>query len=88
MCQNRTELEQNSLSYLIWLGISKQNRVRTEQFELLDLVGRLETEQLEQNSLSYLIWLGVSKQNRVRKEQLEQNSLSYLIWLGVLKQNS
>ena len=42
----RTEqLEQNSLSYLVWFAVSNRT-VRTEQLELLGPVGRLKTEQL------------------------------------------
>ena len=59
------------MSYLARLGVSKQNRIRTEQYELLDIVGPVGRLETEQNSLSYLIWLGVSKQNRVRIEQFE-----------------
>ena len=55
---NKTELEQNRSSYMVWAGILKQNRTelhglsgrfeteqRTEQVELHGLGGRFETEQ-------------------------------------------
>ena len=52
---------------MVWAGISKQNRVRTEQVELHGLGGRFKTEQRQDRT--------EFKHNRVRTEQVELHGL-------------
>ena len=52
---------------MVWAGVSKLNRVKTEQ--------SFNRTEIEQKRLSYMAWAGVSKQNSVRTEQVELHGL-------------
>ena len=45
VCVSKLNREQNRSSYMVWVGVSKLNRVRTEQVELLGLSRHFKTEQ-------------------------------------------